>query len=87
MPAHAPSRHRRCKAKIEFFPTVTGKKAELNCVFIFPPGAAVRGRPPICVRALESSISRDPGETPMRPETERNIADIQQAIALLRRHL
>jgi hypothetical protein len=26
-------------------------------------------------------------EAPMRPETERNVADIEQAISLLRRHL
>jgi len=87
MPAYARSRRRHCKAKIECVQSVTGRKGELNCGFTFSPGAAVRGRLPICVRAHESSISRDPRETPMRPEIERHIADIQQAIALLRRHL
>jgi hypothetical protein len=61
------------------------KRIELRLYF-FPrgsgpwPSADLRARPRI-------SISRDPRETPMRPEAERNIADIQQAIALLRRHL
>ena len=87
MPPHARSCRRRRKAKTVFFPMVTGKKDELNCGFTFSPGAAVRGRPPICLRALESLYPGTPERPPMRPEAERNIADIQQAIALLRRHL
>jgi hypothetical protein len=64
-----------------------GQKRRIELRFYFFPWgrgpwpfADLRARPRI-------SISRDPRETPMRPETERNIAEIQQAIALLRRHL
>ena len=88
MPPHARSCRRRRKAKTVFFPMVTGKKDELNCGFTFSPGAAVRGRLPICLRALESLYPPAEGKMDvMRPEKQRNVDDIQQAIALLRRHL
>jgi hypothetical protein len=64
-----------------------GQNRRIELRFCFFP----RGRGPWPSADLRAppriSISRDPGETLMRPETERNIADIQQAIALLRRHL
>ena len=87
MPAHARSCRRRCKAKIVFLPAVMGKKRRIELRFYFFPGGREPG-PSADLRArLRISISRGPERPPMRPETERNIADIQQAIALLRRHL
>jgi hypothetical protein len=64
-----------------------GQKRRIELRFYFFPRGGGPWPSADLQQAPRISISRDSRETPMRPDTERNIADIQQAIALLRRHL